>query len=123
MSARAHADRRRSTPRYRARPAPRGRTRRRGSSRIDWERLGRRVLVLVLFAVLVSYLNPVINLIDDWRDSKAEQERLADLQQENARLAQRAEALEDPEAAEQEARRLGMVAPDERAYVIRGLSR
>jgi cell division protein FtsB len=123
MSARAHADRRRPAPRYRARAAPRGRTRRRRASRIDWESLGRRVLVLVLFAVLVSYLNPVINLIDDWRDSKAEQERLADLQQEHARLAQRAEALEDPEAAEQEARRLGMVAPDERAYVIRGLSR
>jgi cell division protein FtsB len=81
------------------------------------------VLVVVLFAVLASYLNPVLNLIDDWRDSKAEQERLADLQQENARLEQRAQALEDPEAAEQEARRLGMVGPDERAYVIRGLSR
>jgi cell division protein FtsB len=78
---------------------------------------------VVLFAVLASYLNPVINLIDDWRDSKAEQERLADLQQENARLQQRAEALEDPGAAEQEARRLGMVGPGERAYVIRGLSR
>jgi cell division protein FtsB len=121
---RAYRARGRRAParRYRARPAPR-RSGSRRRSRIDWERLGRRVLVLVLFAVLASYLNPVLNLVDDWRDSKAEEERFADLQRENARLEQRAQALEDPGAAEQEARRLGMVGPGERAYVIRGLSR
>jgi cell division protein FtsB len=129
MSARAQSSRaysarsgRAPARRYRARPAPRRRSGRR-ATRIDWERLGRRVLVVVLFAVLASYLNPVINLVDDWRDSKAAEERFADLQQENARLQQRAEALEKPAAAEQEARRLGMVAPGERPYVIRGLSR
>jgi cell division protein FtsB len=80
-------------------------------------------LVVVLFAVLASYLTPAINLVDDWRDSNAEQERLADLKRENTRLEQRAQTLEDPDAAEQKARRLGMVASGERAYVIRGLSR
>ena len=81
------------------------------------------MLVLVLFAVLVSYLNPVINLVDDWRDSKAEKEHFLALQHENARLQERVEALDDPDAAESEARRLGMVGAGERAYVIRGLSR
>jgi len=125
QSSRAYGSRSRRAParRYRARPAPRTRSGRRRKSRIDWERLGRRVLVVVLFAVLASYLSPLINLVDDWRDSKAEEERLAELQQENARLEQRAQALEDPAAAEEEARRLGMVGPSERAYVIRGLSR
>jgi cell division protein FtsB len=80
------------------------------------------VLVLVLFAVLASYLNPVVNLVDDWRDSRAEQERFEALKHENARLVERAEAIEDPESAQLEARRLGMVGPGERAYVIRGLS-
>ena len=80
-------------------------------------------MVVVLFAVLASYLTPAINLVDDWRDSNAEQERLADLKRENTRLEQRAQTLEDPDAAEQKARRLGMVASGERAYVIRGLSR
>lgn len=124
MSARAHSNRAyggSAAPRYRARPAPRSRSGPR-RSRIDWERLGRRVLVLVLFAVLASYLNPVVNLVDDWRDSRTEQERFADLQHEHARLVERSQALDDPDTADREARRQGMVAPGERAYVIRGLS-
>jgi cell division protein FtsB len=115
MSARAHPQQR-----YRARPAPRSRSRAR-RSRINWEKLGRRVLVLVLFAVLASYLNPVVNLVDDWRDSRAEQERFAELQRENERLTKRAAALRESEMAEEQARRQGMVGPGERAYVIRGL--
>jgi cell division protein FtsB len=78
--------------------------------------------VLVLFAVLASYVGPVLSLVDDWRDSRAERERYLDLKRDNARLHERAEALETPAAAEEEARRLGMVAPGERAYVIRGLA-
>jgi len=81
------------------------------------------VLVLVLFAVLASYLNPVVNLVDDWRDSRTEQARLADLQHEHARLVERSKALDDPDSAEREARRQGMVGPGERAFVIRGLPR
>jgi cell division protein FtsB len=122
MSARAHPSRARPAaraPRYRARPAPRSRGR---GTRVNWERLGRRVLVVVLFAVLASYLNPAVNLVDDWRDSRAEQQRFEALKQENARLVERAEAIEDPDSAQLEARRLGMVGPGERAYVIRGLS-
>jgi cell division protein FtsB len=40
---------------------------------------------------------------------------------ENGDLEARKAALEDPDAIEREARSLGMVAPGERAYVIRGL--
>lgn len=103
---------------YRAyRPRP---SRRRGS-RIDWDRLGRIALVLVLFAVLLSYLNPVVNVVDAWRDSHAERGRHAELAQENRDLRERRTALRDPAAIEREARRLGMVAPGERSYVIRDL--
>jgi cell division protein FtsB len=108
--------------RSRTRPAARRRTTRQSRTRINWDSLGRRVLVLVLFAVLASYVGPVLGLFDDWRDSRAERERYVDLQKENVRLHERAEALESPVAAEEEARRLGMVAPGERAYVIHGLS-
>ena len=114
MSARAHPQR------YRARPAPRSGSRSR-RSRINWEKLGRRVLVVVLFAVLASYLNPVVNLVDDWRDSKAEQERFTELQREHERLTERVAASRDPDTAEQQARRQGMVVAGERPYVIRGL--
>jgi cell division protein FtsB len=78
-------------------------------------------LVLVLFGVLVSYLNPVVNLVDAWHDSKAGEERLAELHRENAELQEQVRDASDPLTQEREARRLGMVRPGEHAYVVRGL--
>ena len=77
--------------------------------------------MLVLFGVLVSYLNPLVNLFDAWRDSKAGEEHLVELKQENAQLQEQVRTAQSPLTMEREARRLGMVRPGERAYVIRGL--
>ena len=115
MSARAQAARG-----YRLRPAPRrggGRT-----SRIRWDRLGRVALVIVLFLIGVSYVNPVVNFIDAWRDSKSERSSLTELRAENEELRKRIAALDGPEAAAHEARKMGMILPGERSYVIRGLN-
>ena len=79
-------------------------------------------LVLVLFGVMVSYLNPVVNLFDAWRDSKVGEETLVELQRENASLLSQVDRAEDPLTMEREARKLGMVKPGEQAYVIDGLS-
>ena len=119
MSARAQAARG-----YRMRPGPR---RRRatggGASRIQWDRVGRVALVIVLFLVLASYIGPSINFFDARQDSKSEQTHLAELRQENARLKQRAEELQGPDAAEREARKQGMVdaSAAEAAFVVKGL--
>jgi cell division protein FtsB len=77
----------------------------------------------VLFLVLVSYVSPSINFLDAWRGSKSEQTHLVELRQENARLKQRAEELNGPDAAEREARKLGMIdaSAGEASYVIKGL--
>ena len=107
---------------YRLKPAPRAR-RRGGASRIQWDRVGRIALVLVLVAVCASYVGPALNFFDAWRDSKAEHATLAELQAENAKLHQRIGNLEGPDAAERGARKIGMAAPGEAAFVIRGLSR
>jgi cell division protein FtsB len=107
--------------RYRARPAPRRRARGRPATRIHWDRLGRIALVLVLFAILVSYLNPLVNFFHSWRDSEAGKHRLHDLQRENTALKHRYAALRDPTLLEREARRIGMIKPGEQSYVIRGL--
>jgi cell division protein FtsB len=102
--------------------ASRRRVRRRiGPSRVRWDRVGRVALVLVLFGVLVSYLNPIVNLLDAWRDSKAGEAELVQLQREHASLQQQVDEAETDAALEREARKLGMVRPGERAYVIRGL--
>ena len=49
----------------------------RPASRIHWDKLGRVVLVLVLFAILFSYINPVVNFVDAWRGSHAQREPAA----------------------------------------------
>ncbi|HEX2265417.1 MAG TPA: septum formation initiator family protein [Solirubrobacterales bacterium] len=118
MSSRAQAARG-----YRMRPAPRGRGNARRPTRVNWERLGRIALVLVLAAVIVSYVSPALNLFDAWRDSKSETAHLADLERENKRLQERIAELAQPDAAERAARRSGMVRADELAYHARGLRR
>jgi cell division protein FtsB len=112
MSARAQAARG-----YRLRPAPRRAAR--GGSRIRWDKLGRVVLVLVLFAILASYVSPALNFVDAWQDSRAERTQLQELQRENAQLRSQAGSLDGPDAAERAARRLGMVASGERSYAIK----
>jgi cell division protein FtsB len=88
---------------------------------VRWDRIGRVALVLVLFGVMASYLNPLVNLVDAWRDSKVGEERLAELKSENAGLRERVAEARDPSTLVREARRLGMVRPGEHAYVLRGL--
>jgi cell division protein FtsB len=103
--------------------APRRRARGRPPSRIHWDKLGRVVLVIVLFLILLSYVNPVVNFIDAWRDSHTQRSELVQLRKEHDRLAAKAAALEDSGAAARAARKVGMVAQGERSYVIRSLSK
>jgi cell division protein FtsB len=115
MSSRAYAAPRR---------APRRRVKRRaGPSRIRWDRVGRIALVLVLFGVLVSYLNPLVNLLDAWQGSKSSQQELVQLKQEKVALAHQLREASSPATLEREARRLGMVKPGEHAYVVHDLGR
>ena len=103
--------------------APRRRTRGRPASRIHWDKLGRVVLVIVLFVILLSYVNPAVNFIDSWRDSRAQRSELTELRKERERLSAKAAAVKDPDAAVRAARKRGMITAGERAYVIRGLEK
>lgn len=107
-------------PRYRARVAPRGSS---GSrvSRVRWDRFGRVILVLALFVVLASYVGPTLNVFESWRESKAAESRLGELKAENEQLMHQAKLLGEPAATIAEARKLGLVAPGEQAYVVDGL--
>jgi cell division protein FtsB len=92
-----------------------------GPSRIRWDRLGRIALVLVLFAVMVSYLNPLVNLLEAWQGSKSSEQQLSQLKQEKVELAEQLRNASSPATLEREARRLGMVQPGEHAYSVKGL--
>jgi cell division protein FtsB len=89
--------------------------------KINWDRFGRVALVIVLFAILVSYLNPVVNFVHAWRDSKTTKEHLAELRQENVDLQRQAADDSSDAVLVREARRLGMVRPGERAWTIKNL--
>jgi hypothetical protein len=115
MAARSQA-----AQRYRLRPAPRRAARGR-KSRIHWDKLGRVILVLVVFGILVSYVNPLMNFVDAWRDSGTERTQLHDLQRENARLREHEQIAQTSDSKQRAARKLGMIVPGERSYVIRGL--
>ena len=104
--------------------APRRRVQRRvGPSRIRWDRVGRIALVLVLFGVMVSYLNPMVSLLEAWQGSKSSEQQLAQLKQERVELRTQLREASSPATLEREARRLGMVKPGEHAYVVKNLDR
>lgn len=101
------------TPRLPARPRP----------QIRWDRVGRIALLLVLVGVLALYVNPLRSWWHTRQESAARSQEVAELERENKQLRQRRDHLKDPRMLENEARRLGMVKPGERAFVVEGLPR
>ena len=90
-------------------------------ARIRWDRVGRVALLLVLLLLVYLYVGPIRSWWSTWQDSKAKQAQVERLERENAALRKRRAALQTPQALEREARRMGMVKPDERPFVVRGL--
>ncbi len=86
--------------------------------RVRWDRVGRTALLLLLLLVALAYIGPARSLLSTWRDSNAKQAQLQQLQREQDELVRRARALRDPRTVQEEARRLGMVKPGERSYVV-----
>jgi cell division protein FtsB len=90
---------------------------------IRWDRVGRVALLLVLGLLLLLYIRPASSYVSTWRESKQRHAEVNRLERENVKLRARRAALRDDDALELEARRLGMVKPGERAYVVRRLPR
>ena len=77
--------------------------------------------MLVFFAILFSYISPVMNFFDAWQGSHSTDAQLQELRQEHKRLAAKAASLKDPNAEIEEARRMGMVLSGERSFVVKNL--
>ena len=77
--------------------------------------------MLVFFAILFSYISPVMNFVDAWRGAHATDAQLQALHKEHDRLAAKAATLKDPNTAVEAARRYGMVLDGERSFVVRNL--
>ena len=88
---------------------------------IRWDRLGRLALLVVLGVVVLLYVAPVSHYISQRKTAAAHQQELRGLENENRALTARARRLRRPGALEAEARRLGMVRPDERPFSIENI--
>jgi cell division protein FtsB len=90
-------------------------------SRIRWDRLSRIAMLAVLVGLVGLYVGPARSYWTTRHEASQRRAAVEDLKRENAKLRARRVALKDPHALEREARRLGMVRPGERAYVVQGL--
>jgi cell division protein FtsB len=91
--------------------------------RVRWDRIGRLALLFVGLLLIYLYINPLRTYVSTWQEARTKRQEVSQLQREHAALVQRAKALRSTGSIEVEARRLGMVRDDERAYVVRGLDR
>jgi cell division protein FtsB len=89
--------------------------------RVRWDRIGRIALLFVGLLLIYLYINPLRTYLSTWQEAKTKRGEVAALQREHDALLRRKRALRSAGAVETEARRLGMVRSDERAYVVRGL--
>jgi len=96
---------------------------RRAPATIRWDRLSRYGLLVVFAGLLFLYINPLRSYVGTLQESKQRQSEVQALQRENTALEARKRALANPDVVEAEARRLGMVRPGERPFVVRGLPR
>lgn len=118
MATRAQAARKPAATRRR--PAARRTRARRGASRIQWDRVGRIALTLVLVAILYSYVGPSIDFFKTYTGTTEAKAKLHEMLKENRRLHSRIQSAEDPIVVAREARAQGMVAEGESPVVIRG---
>jgi cell division protein FtsB len=88
---------------------------------IRWDRLARVSLLIVLAVIVLLYVGPAHTWWVTWREAGAQRSQVQALQAENTRLTARQRELQNPQALEREARKLGMVKRTEHAYVIENL--
>ena len=86
-----------------------------------WDRIGRLALLFVGLLLIYLYINPLRTYLATWQEARTKRDEVSQLQREHSALVKRSRALRASGSVEIEARRLGMVKRDERAYVIRGL--
>jgi cell division protein FtsB len=79
--------------------------------------LGAGALVIIAFA----YVSPLRAYLDARRQVAERKAELAVLERDQARLERRLAASDTDQFVEQEARRLGLVRPGERLFIVRGL--
>jgi len=85
--------------------------------------VGRIALLGTFLVIVLLYVSPTSHWIAQSRTARDHRAELRELTRENRLLKRRVRALRRPDALEREARRLGMIRPDERPYAIENMPR
>jgi cell division protein FtsB len=88
---------------------------------VRWDRVGRAALLCVLVGLVYLYGSAGVRMLSTWRQSSHDNAAVATLQAEHTRLLSEHSTLSQPEALENEARKLGMMRHGEQPYVVTGL--
>jgi hypothetical protein len=91
------------------------------AARVRWDRLGRVAMGLVALALLYLYLSAGIRMLSTLGQASGDSAAVVQLERENRALVSEHEALGRRGSTEERARRLNMVKPGERQYLIGGL--
>lgn len=85
---------------------------------IQWQKVGRLALLLILFVIVLLYIRPVTHWLQQRSTAEHSRQDLRDLQAEHDRLEARLKMLNGPGAIERQARKMGMVREGERPYAV-----
>ncbi len=77
--------------------------------------------LVVLLAAAVGYVQPLRAYRDATADVAARRAQIGRITYANAQLEQRIDETETPEFVEREARKLGLVKPGERLFIVTGI--
>lgn len=113
-----------AAPRRQARGSARPRSRPSAAKRplrIRWERVGRVFLVIMLTAVAGLYVQRGLAFLSARAQAHEQKAIVLKLRRQNAALTRQQKSLNDPATIMRYARKLGMVEPGERPYVLTGL--
>lgn len=88
------------------------------SKGIRWDRMPGNWLVVILLVMGVLYIPPLKGYYEQRKATSAAKSHLQQLGKENRALKARARSLKKESTIELEARKLGMVSPNERPFVI-----
>jgi cell division protein FtsB len=92
-----------------------------GRQGIRWDRLSRVAILFVLAGVAALYIGPLASYWSARGEAATRRAQVEQLREENVALRAKREALRNGGALEAEARRLGMIRPGERPFVVENL--
>jgi cell division protein FtsB len=90
-------------------------------AQVRWDRVGRIAMLCVMVAIAYLYLSAGLRLLSAWGESKRDSAQVRGLEAQNGALRRQHARLASPDAAQADARRLGMIHAGEQAYIVSGL--